>query len=159
MKPLMPCIWFDDQAEPAAKFYTAIWPNSRIVSVTPYPAESPSEKPVGSVMTVIFELDGQPFQGLNGGKEFKLSEAISFVVQCSSQDELDRYNQHLLADGGKQGPCGWVTDKFGVSWQIVPAVMDQLMSGDPVRAARVMKAMLGMMALDLAALEKAHSGS
>ncbi|MEA2843356.1 MAG: hypothetical protein QOJ69_1027 [Actinomycetota bacterium] len=150
---ITPCLWFDDQGEEAATFYTGIFENSRILRVTRYGSAGP--RPEGMVMTVNFELDGQEFVALNGGPEFTFDEAISFQVNCGSQDEVDRF-WASLSDGGQEGPCGWVKDRFGVSWQIVPTVMDELISDpDPDRAQRAMKAMLGMKKLDVAELQRA----
>jgi predicted 3-demethylubiquinone-9 3-methyltransferase (glyoxalase superfamily) len=150
---ITPCLWFDDQGEEAATFYTGIFENSWILRVTRYGSAGP--RPEGMVMTVNFELDGQEFVALNGGPEFTFDEAISFQVNCGSQDEVDRF-WASLSDGGQEGPCGWVKDRFGVSWQIVPTVMDELISDpDPDRAQRAMKAMLGMKKLDVAELQRA----
>jgi predicted 3-demethylubiquinone-9 3-methyltransferase (glyoxalase superfamily) len=150
---ITPCLWFDTQGEDAAKLYTSVFQNSRIVGVTHYGSSGP--RPEGMVMTVDFELDGQPFVALNGGPEFTFDEAISFQVNCESQQEVDEF-WTKLSDGGEQGPCGWVKDRFGVSWQIVPTRMQELITDpDPERAQRAMKAMLGMSKLDIAELERA----
>jgi predicted 3-demethylubiquinone-9 3-methyltransferase (glyoxalase superfamily) len=154
---IAPCLWFDDQAAEAAAFYTSIFPDSRIVRTTHY-TEAGYEihhRPAGSVMTIAFEIAGQPFTALNGGPLFEFSEAISFEVRCDTQQEIDRYWESLCK-GGQPGPCGWLKDKFGVSWQIVPATLDELFTDDdPARSTRVMQAMLGMGKLDMAALESA----
>ena len=153
LRKITPCLWFDDQGEEAATFYTGIFENSRIIDVTHYGSAGP--RPGGMVMTVNFELDGQEFVALNGGPEFTFDEAISFQVNCESQEEVDRFWSQL-GDGGQEGPCGWVKDKFGLSWQIVPTVMDELIRDpDPDRAQRAMKAMLGMSKLDIAELQRA----
>ena len=153
LRKITPCLWFDDQGEEAATFYTGIFENSRIIDVTHYGSAGP--RPEGTVMTVNFELDGQEFVALNGGPEFTFDEAISFQVNCESQEEVDRFWSQL-GDGGQEGPCGWVKDKFGLSWQIVPTVMDELIRDpDPDRAQRAMKAMLGMSKLDIAELQRA----
>lgn len=153
MPAITPCLWFDTEGEDAANFYTAIFPNSRITQVTPYNGAGP--RPAGSVMTVEFELDGRPFVALNGGPEFKFNEAISFQVDCRSQAEVDDY-WDKLGDGGEHGPCGWLKDRFGVSWQIVPARLTELITEtDPETAQRVMAAMLKMGKLDVATLEEA----
>lgn len=153
MPKIRPCLWFDTQAEPAAAFYTSVFPNSRIIETTHYGDAGP--RTAGMVMTVSFELDGTPFLALNGGPEFTFDEAISFVVDCADQDEVDYY-WTALADGGEEGPCGWLKDKFGMSWQIVPVILDQLASDpDQEKAQRVIKAMLQMGKLDVAALERA----
>ncbi len=153
LRKITPCLWFDDQSEEAATFYTGIFENSRILDVTHYGTAGP--RPEGMVMTVNFELDGQEFVALNGGPEFTFDEAISFQVNCDSQEEVDRFWSQL-SEGGQEGPCGWVKDKFGLSWQIVPTVMDKLIRDpDSDRAQRAMKAMLGMSKLDIAELQRA----
>jgi predicted 3-demethylubiquinone-9 3-methyltransferase (glyoxalase superfamily) len=153
LRRITPCLWFDDQGEEAATFYTGIFENSRILDVTHYGPAGP--RPEGMVMTVSFELEGQEFLALNGGPEFTFDEAISFQVNCESQDEVDRFWSQL-GDGGQEGPCGWVKDKFGLSWQIVPTVLDELIRDpDPDRSQRAMKAMLGMSKLDIAELQRA----
>ena len=150
---IVPCLWFDTEGEEAAKFYTSIFENSRIVKVTRYGSAGP--RPEGMVMTVNFELDGQEFIALNGGPQFTFDEAISFQVNCGSQDEVDEL-WTKLSDGGEEGPCGWLKDKYGVSWQIVPTVLDELIGDpDPERSQRAMKAMLGMRKIDIAELERA----
>jgi predicted 3-demethylubiquinone-9 3-methyltransferase (glyoxalase superfamily) len=156
MERLVPCLWFDTEGEEAAEFYTSIFPRSRIVEITHFSAAGPREE--GMVLTVSFELDGQRFIALNGGPEFKFSEAISFQVMCASQEEVDHYWAEL-SDGGEEGVCGWLKDRFGLSWQIVPAVLPELLGDpDPERAARVTEALLKMKKLDLAALERAAAG-
>ena len=150
---IKPFLWFDTQAEEAAKFYTSVFRNSRMGPVTRYPEGGP--RPVGMVMTAEFELEGQPFVALNGGPEFKFTEAVSFAVGCEDQAEIDYYWEKLTA-GGKPVMCGWLVDRYGVSWQIVPGKMDQYFSGtDPKRAERVMQAMHTMVKLDIAKLEEA----
>src|SRR5918997_1239165 len=135
LRKITPCLWFDDQGEEAARFYTGIFDNSRIIDVTHYGSAGP--RPEGMVMTVTFELDGQQFVALNGGPEFTFDEAISFQVNCESQEEIDRYWAALTA-GGQEGPCGWLKDKFGVSWQINPTSMmnEMLLDPDPGKAER-----------------------
>ena len=156
MPKITPCLWFDTQGEEAARFYTSIFPNSRIVDVAHYGEAGPRD--AGTVMVVQFELDGQEFVALNGGPEFTFDEAISFQIDCADQDEGDRYSE-ALTDGGAQGPCGWVKDRFGLSWQVVPTGMGELFADpDQSRAARAMKAMLGMKKLDIAALKAAADG-
>jgi predicted 3-demethylubiquinone-9 3-methyltransferase (glyoxalase superfamily) len=151
---ITPFLWFDQQAEEAASFYTSIFPNSKIVRVDRYGEAGPG--PAGSVMTVQFQLEGQTFTALNGGPHFKFTEAISFVVQCQTQEELDYYWEKLSADGGEV-QCGWLKDKFGLSWQIVPTVLADLLSDpDPEKSQRVMKAMLSMKKLDIRALQQAR---
>lgn len=159
---ITPCLWFDDQAEEAARFYTGIFQRSRIGRITRY-SEAGREihgRQPGSIMTVEFELDGQTFTALNGGPYFRFSEAISFQVHCESQEEIDHLWENLAA-GGDAGAqqCGWLKDRFGVSWQIVPRVLPELVQ-DPRSEAcrRAMQALLGMKKIDLAALERAHHG-
>jgi predicted 3-demethylubiquinone-9 3-methyltransferase (glyoxalase superfamily) len=150
---IVPNLWFDGQAEQAAEFYCSVFPNSRVVTVARYTEAGPG--PAGSVMTVEFELDGDRFVGINGGPEFTFSEAVSFQITCADQAEIDRY-WAALTDGGEEGPCGWLKDRFGLSWQVVPAGMDELFSDpDSGRARRAMEAMFGMRKLDLAALRAA----
>jgi predicted 3-demethylubiquinone-9 3-methyltransferase (glyoxalase superfamily) len=156
---ITPFLWFDDQAEEAVSFYTSIFKNSRIVGVTRYGEEGAevSGRPGGTVMTVAFQLDGQEFVALNGGPIFKFTEAISFVVNCESQDEVDHYWEKLSAGGDpKAQQCGWLKDKYGLSWQIVPAVLGELLSDpDPEKSQRVMKAMLQMKKIDIETLKQA----
>jgi predicted 3-demethylubiquinone-9 3-methyltransferase (glyoxalase superfamily) len=150
---IVPNLWFDGQAEQAAEFYCSVFPNSRVVTVARYTDAGPG--PAGSVMTVEFELDGDRFVGINGGPEFTFSEAVSFQITCADQEEIDRY-WAALTDGGEEGPCGWLKDRFGLSWQVVPTGMDELFSDpDSGRARRAMEAMFGMKKLDLAALRAA----
>jgi len=152
---ITPNLWFDTEAEEAAKFYVSIFPNSRILRTLPY-TESTSK--AGQVMTVEFELDGERFVGINGGPQFKFSEAISFQINCDDQQAIDYYWEKLT-DGGEEGPCGWCRDKFGLSWQVTPAGIDDLFSdADPARADRAMQAMFGMRKLDIAALHAAADG-
>jgi predicted 3-demethylubiquinone-9 3-methyltransferase (glyoxalase superfamily) len=153
MTKLTPCLWFDDQGEEAAAFYTSIFPNSRITEVAHYFEAGPGT--AGAVMTVEFELDGQTFTALNGGPQFTFSEAISFQVDCKDQDEVDFYWSRL-SEGGSTGPCGWLKDQFGVSWQIVPKVLTELLTDpDREKAERAMVAMLAMTKIDIAAIEAA----
>jgi predicted 3-demethylubiquinone-9 3-methyltransferase (glyoxalase superfamily) len=153
---ITPNLWFDTEAEEAADFYISVFPNSRIVHVARYTEAGP--RPAGMVMTVEFELDGQRFVGINGGPEFTFSEAVSFQITCETQDEIDAYWEQLSA-GGSEGPCGWLKDRFGLSWQVVPSGMDELFSDpDPTRATRAMQAMLGMGKLDIEALRAAADG-
>lgn len=157
MQQIVPSLWFDTQAQEAAEFYVSVFPNSRITSTARYTDAGP--RPAGEVMTVEFELDGQRFVAINGGPEFPFTEAVSFMVECADQDELDRFWSLLTADGGSEGPCGWCKDRFGLSWQVVPAGMDALFSGpDTERASRAMRAVFGMTKLDIAALERAADG-
>ena len=153
---ITPCLWFDDRGEEAAQFYTSIFENSRILQVTRYTAAGP--RPEGTVMMVSFELDGMEFIALNGGPQFTFDEAISFQVNCDTQEELDEF-WAKLSEGGEEGPCGWLKDKFGLSWQIVPTIMnDMIRDLDPERLERVMKAMLGVMGkFDITELQRAAS--
>jgi predicted 3-demethylubiquinone-9 3-methyltransferase (glyoxalase superfamily) len=153
---IVPNLWFDTQAEEAAGFYISVFKNSRIVSTTRYPEGAPRE--VGMVMTVEFELDGQRFVGINGGADFKFDEAVSFEIKCETQEEID-YFWERLSEGGSEGPCGWLKDRYGLSWQVVPTGMEELFADpDPKRAERAMQAMLGMGKLDIAALRSAADG-
>ena len=157
IQKITPFLWFDHQAEEAAGFYTSIFPNSKIVKVVRYGAAGPG--PAGSAMTVQFQLEGLSFVGLNGGPHFKFTEAISFVVNCSTQEEVDAYWEKLSA-GGAEVECGWLKDQFGVSWQIVPTALPELLSDpDPVKSQRVMQAMLKMKKLDIRALRHAADNS
>jgi predicted 3-demethylubiquinone-9 3-methyltransferase (glyoxalase superfamily) len=149
-------LWFDGQAEEAAEFYCSIFDNSRVVSTARFTESSPGE--TGTVMVVEWELDGQRFVGINGGPEFKFSEAISLQITCDTQDEIDYYWEKLT-DGGEEGPCGWLKDRYGLSWQVTPTGMDELFADpDESRADRAMKAMLQMKELDIAALREAADG-
>jgi predicted 3-demethylubiquinone-9 3-methyltransferase (glyoxalase superfamily) len=153
MQKLTPCLWFDTEGEEAAKLYTSIFPNSRITNVSHYGEAGPRD--AGTVLTVEFELDGQAFTALNGGPNFKFTEAISFQVSCEDQAEVDRY-WDALGDGGEHGPCGWLKDKFGVSWQIIPKRLPELLEDpDREKSQRVMAAMLKMGTLEVAELERA----
>ena len=160
---ITPFLWFDDQAEAAAAFYTSVFKNSRITATTRYSkeAEQAAGRPAGSVMTIAFELDGQQFTALNGGPVFRFNEALSLVVHCQSQEEVDHYWSRLSEGGDpKAQQCGWLKDRFGLSWQVVPEAANELFDdGDPERAARATKAMFGMKKLDLAALQAAADGS
>ena len=161
MPIITPFLWFDDKAEEAARFYVSIFKNSKLVSVNRY-GESGADvsgRPKGSVMTVEFQLNGQDFVALNGGPLFKFSEAISFVVNCETQREVDEYWERLSA-GGKEGQCGWLKDKYGLSWQVVPTVLVKMVQDtDPKKSERVMHAMLQMQKLDIAALRRAYDNS
>jgi predicted 3-demethylubiquinone-9 3-methyltransferase (glyoxalase superfamily) len=149
-------LWFDTQAEEAAEFYCSIFPNSKIVHIGRYTDAGPRE--AGSVMVVEFDLDGTRLVGINGGPEFTFSEAISLQITCETQQELDRYWDALTA-GGEEGPCGWLKDRYGLSWQVVPVGMDELFRGDSERAKRAMNAMFQMKKLDIAALQAAADGA
>jgi predicted 3-demethylubiquinone-9 3-methyltransferase (glyoxalase superfamily) len=151
---IKPFLWFDGQAEEAVKFYTSIFRKSKIGSIARYPAGSPG--PAGKVMTVEFQLEGQDFIALNGGPQFKFTEAISFSVECETQEEIDHYWEKLLAGGGKPVQCGWLKDKYGLSWQVDPRMLGELFAGkDAKKAERVMQAMLKMVKLDIAKLKEA----
>lgn len=159
---ITPCLWFDDQSEEAVAFYSAIFPNSKVVAVTRY-SEVGREfhgRVPGSVMTVEFELDGQSFTALNGGPLFRFNEAISFQIFCDTQAEIDHYWDRLTEGGDpKAQQCGWLKDRFGVSWQIVPTIMVKLLGDpDPIKAQRVMKAMMGMKKIDIAEIKRAYAG-
>lgn len=152
---VFPCLWFDGNAEEAAEFYVTLLPDSHIDNVWRSPAETPSG-PAGTVLTVDFTVAGQQLQGLNGGPEFKFSEAVSFVIDCEDQAEVDRLWEALTANGGEPGPCGWLKDQFGLSWQIVPRRLGELVNDpDPERARRAVEAMLKMGKIDVAELERA----
>jgi predicted 3-demethylubiquinone-9 3-methyltransferase (glyoxalase superfamily) len=153
MQKITPCLWFDTEGEAAANFYTSVFKNSKILDISRYGEAGP--RPAGTVMTVTFELQGQEFVALNGGPEFTFNEAVSFQVNCETQEEVDEYWTSLSA-GGTPGPCGWLKDRYGVSWQIVPTALSELLSDpDQAKAQRVMKVMLTMSKIDIAALEKA----
>jgi predicted 3-demethylubiquinone-9 3-methyltransferase (glyoxalase superfamily) len=157
---ITPCLWFDGEAEDAAKFYTAVFANSQIKQISRY-TEAGREihgKAPGSVMVVEFELEGQTFTALNGGPQFKFDEAVSFQVMCDTQDEIDHFWARLSA-GGKEGPCGWLKDRFGLSWQIVPSVLPRMMKdADGAKSGRMMSAIMSMKKFDLDALQRAYSG-
>ncbi len=158
--PITPCLWFNTEAEEAAKFYVSIFENSKMGKVSYYSSEGQDihGKKQGSVMTAQFEINGQKFTALNGGPQFKFSEAISFQVACESQKEIDYFSEKLTEGGGEQGPCGWVKDKFGLSWQVFPAVVMKMLSDpDRKKVDRVTKAFMQMKKFDLATLERAYS--
>jgi predicted 3-demethylubiquinone-9 3-methyltransferase (glyoxalase superfamily) len=162
IQKITPCFWFDDQAEEAARFYTAIFNNSKIVSITRY-GEAGHEvhgRPAGTVMTVAFELDGHAFTALNGGPMFKFSEAISFQVSCETQEELDYYWERLSEGGDREAQqCGWLKDKYGASWQVIPNVLLQMLANpDSKKSQRVMKSMLQMKKIDIEELKWAYDG-
>ena len=156
MQKITPFLWFDDKAEEAVDFYTSVFKNSKTISISRYGDAGPGPK--GSVMVAKFQIEGQEFMALNGGPTFTFSPAISFVVNCKTQDEVDEL-WDKLSEGGAKSQCGWLTDKFGLSWQIVPTVLGELMQDkDPVKTNRVMKAMLQMTKLDIEGLRKAYEG-
>ena len=159
-KVITPCLWFDTQAEDAARFYCSVFKNSRLGKISRFPdaGQDVHHKPAGSVMTVEFELDGQPFVALNGGPQFKFDEAVSFQIFCETQSDIDYYWSKLTADGA-EGPCGWLQDKFGLSWQVVPAAIPKMMTDpDAAKSARVMNAFMKMKKLDIAVIERAYAG-
>jgi len=157
MQKISPFLWFDTQAEEAAKFYVSIFKNSKVRNITRYGEAGPG--PEGGVMVVGFELNGQEFIALNGGPQFRFTEAVSFVVNCETQDEVDYYWESL-SEGGQKVQCGWLKDRFGLSWQVVPTALGKLMSDpDPEKAGKVMRAMLQMTKIEIEALERAHSGN
>lgn len=162
MQKITPCLWFDTQAEDAAKLYVSVFPNSKITNTSYYTksSEEDSGKPAGSVLTVEFELDGMAFTALNGGPIFKLSEAVSFQISCKDQTEVDYYWDKLTADGGEPSMCGWLKDKFGLSWQVVPTALPRLLT-DPDEGVRerVMGAMMKMKKIEVAELEAAAAGA
>jgi predicted 3-demethylubiquinone-9 3-methyltransferase (glyoxalase superfamily) len=157
MEKIATCLWYETQAEEAANFYVSIFKNSRIGVITHYGDASAqvSGQPKGSVLTVEFEIAGQKFTALNGGPLFKFNESVSFVINCDTQEEIDYFWEKLTQDGGKESMCGWLKDKFGLSWQVVPALISDLMTGDPGKSERVMRAILQMKKLDLATLKAA----
>lgn len=160
MPKITPFLWFDDKAEEAANFYVSIFKNSRISAITRYDesAAAVSGRPKGSVMTVEFQLDGQEFTALNGGPIFKFNESVSFVVNCETQEEVDRFWEKL-SEGGQTSQCGWLKDKYGLSWQVVPTILAKLFQDkDPEKSKRVMQAMLKMSKLDIKTLKQAYEG-
>lgn len=157
MNKITPCLWFDNNAEDAMNFYCSVFKNSKVLNVSRYTEAGPG-KP-GSVLTAVFEIEAQQITLLNGGPQFKLTEAVSLSVLCDTQQEIDGYWAKLTANGGKESQCGWLKDRFGLSWQIVPRVLPQLLQDkDPKKRDRVMRALLKMIKLDIAALQRAHAG-
>ncbi|MGO4455649.1 VOC family protein [Arthrobacter sp. RAF14] len=157
MSSITNCLWFDGQAEEAAEFYVSVFPDSAVSAVSRYGEGAPF--PAGTALTVEFQLNGTPYQGLNGGPQFTFNESISFSVSCADQAEVDYYWDKLTADGGSEGQCGWLKDKFGVSWQVVPQALGSIMSGDDAAGVgRAMQAFMGMRKFDIAALEAAYRG-
>jgi predicted 3-demethylubiquinone-9 3-methyltransferase (glyoxalase superfamily) len=154
---IYPSLWFDDQAEEAANYYVSIFKNSKILTIARYPAGAPG--PEGSVMTVDFEVNGHRINAINGGPQFTFTEAVSLLVDCDSQEEVDEYWAKLTADGGQEVQCGWLKDKYGLSWQIVPPGFDEMMvTGDPEKSQRAMQAMMQMKKLDVNELRRAYDG-
>jgi predicted 3-demethylubiquinone-9 3-methyltransferase (glyoxalase superfamily) len=161
MQKITPFLWFDHQAEEAAKFYTSVFKNSKVGKILRYDeaAAKASGRPVGSVLTIEFEIEGQKFTALNGGPQFKFNESVSFVVYCQTQDEVDYFWQKLTADGGQESECGWLRDKFGLSWQVTPTVLiEMLHDKDPKKSERVMNAMMQMQKIDISKLKAAYAG-
>ncbi|MDQ0591141.1 VOC family protein [Variovorax paradoxus] len=157
MQKIVPCLWFDRNGEDALKFYTAIFPNSRMTEKQLWGDENPSLK--GSLLTAMFELDGQEFMVLNGGPQYKFTPAISMLVRCETQAEVDNYWERLLEGGGQPVQCGWLTDRYGVSWQVAPTpILRMFKDKDPAKAARAMQAMMKMIKLDIAEVQKAFDG-
>ena len=157
MPKITPFLWYDNQAEEAANFYVSIFKNSKVLGVTRYGEAGPGPK--GSVLTAAFELAGQKFTALNGGPQFKFTEAISFVVNCETQEEVDYFWEKLIAGGGQESMCGWLKDKYGLSWQVVPAILPELLQEtDPEKSNRVMQALMQMKKLDIATLKQAAEG-
>jgi predicted 3-demethylubiquinone-9 3-methyltransferase (glyoxalase superfamily) len=161
MQKITPFLWFDNQAEEAAKFYTSVFKNSKIGKILRYDEASAKAagRPAGSVLTVEFEIGGQKFTALNGGPQFKFNESVSFVVNCKTQEEVDYFWEKLAAGGGQESACGWLKDKFGLSWQVTPTVLiDMLNDKDPKKAERVMKAMMQMQKIEINKLKAAYAG-
>ena len=161
MQKITPFLWFDDQAEEAVNFYTSLFKNSKIGRIFRNTEEAAEKtgRPVGSVLTIEFEIEGQKFVALNGGPLFKFNESISFVINCETQEEVDYFWGKLTADGGEESACGWLKDKFGLSWQVTPTVLiDMLHDKDPEKAERVMKAMLQMQKIEIPKLKAAYGG-
>ena len=159
MQKITPFLWFDSEAEEAVQFYLSVFKDGKIISKARYPATAPSHLPAGKVMTIAFELNGQQFVALNGGPGYPFTNAVSLVVNCGSQDEIDYYWEKLAADGGEQIQCGWLKDKFGMPWQIVPAqIWDWLNGDDPAKVQRVTSAVWQMEKLDFAELQRAAAG-
>lgn len=159
MPQQIPCLWFDGQAEEAASLYTSVFPNSSIGAITRYGPDMPPPMKEGDVLTVDFTLDGQPYTALNGGPQFRFSEAVSFQIVCQDQEESDRYWNQLTADGGEESMCGWLKDRFGLSWQVFPEELIRLTTDpDPGRAQRATQAMLQMRRIDLAEIRRAADG-
>jgi predicted 3-demethylubiquinone-9 3-methyltransferase (glyoxalase superfamily) len=161
MQKITPFLWFDHQAEEAAKFYTSVFKNSKVGKILRYDEATAKAAggPVGSVLTIEFEIDGQKFTALNGGPQFKFNESVSFVVDCKTQEEVDYFWEKLTAGGGQESECGWLKDKFGLSWQVTPTVLiDMLNDKDPKKAERVMKAMMQMQKIEINKLKAAYAG-
>jgi len=161
MQKITPFLWFDHQAEEAAKFYTSVFKNSKVGKILRYDEATAKAAggPVGSVLTIEFEIEGQKFTALNGGPQFKFNESVSFVVDCKTQEEVDYFWEKLTAGGGQESECGWLKDKFGLSWQVTPTVLiDMLNDKDPKKAGRVMKAMMQMQKIEINKLKAAYAG-
>jgi predicted 3-demethylubiquinone-9 3-methyltransferase (glyoxalase superfamily) len=162
MQKITPFLWFDGEAEEAAKFYVSVFKNSKVGKIARYDEEAARKtgRAAGSVLTVEFELDGERFVALNGGPQFRFNESVSFVVNCETQEEIDYYWEKLSASGGETNKCGWLKDKFGLSWQVTPIVLGEMLADpDSAKSQRVMKAMMGMEKLDISALRKAYGNA
>jgi len=158
MPKITPFLWFDDRIEDAIELYTSVFPHAKVHKITRYGEGAPVSP--GKVMSAVFELEGQTFYALNGGPMHRFSEAVSFFVRCETQAEVDHYWNRLTADGGVEQPCGWLKDKFGLSWQIIPETLERYLSDpDPARSQRVMQAMMQMKKIDIAALDRAYAGT
>jgi predicted 3-demethylubiquinone-9 3-methyltransferase (glyoxalase superfamily) len=161
MQKITPFLWFDHQAEEAAKFYTSVFKSSKVGRILHYdePSAKAAGRPVGSVLTIEFEIEGQKFTALNGGPEFKFNESVSFVVNCKTQEEVDYFWEKFIAGGGQESACGWLKDKFGLSWQVTPIVLIEMLNDkDAKKAERVMKAMMQMQKIDIKKLNAAYAG-
>jgi predicted 3-demethylubiquinone-9 3-methyltransferase (glyoxalase superfamily) len=161
LQRITPFLWFDSQAEDAAKFYTSVFKNSRIVRISKYPnaGQEGHHKPAGSVMTVDFEIEGQPFTAINAGPAFTFTEAVSFVIHCQNQEEVDYFWQKLIAGGGAPSACGWLKDRYGLSWQVTPEILlDMIHDKDEAARTRAFSAMMTMTKIDIAELKRAHAG-
>lgn len=157
MQKITPFLWFDGKAEEAVNFYVSLFPNSKVVTISRYGNEVPAMK--GKVLTAVFQIDGQEFMAIDGGPQFHFTEALSMLVHCEDQTEVDKLWNALTADGGAESQCGWLKDKYGLSWQIVPNALGEMMSaGDPVKGGRMMQALMKMKKLDIAELKKAYEG-
>lgn len=159
MQKITPCLWFDTRAEEAVNYYTSIFRNSKIVDIARFSeaGAGASGQKAGTVMTVLFQIEGQEYLALNGGPEFKFTEAVSFIVNCKTQEEIDHYWEKL-SEGGEEGPCGWLKDRYGLSWQIVPVQLGEMMRDkDPEKSNRVMRAMLAMKKIDISMLQQAYN--
>jgi len=157
MQPITACLWFDNRIEEAVNFYMSVFKDGKITDTTTYPEGGP--QPKGTILTISFEANGQKFLALNGGPQFKFTEAVSFLIECETQDEIDDYWRNLTAGGGEEGPCGWLKDKYGLSWQVAPRLLLEVWKDkDAAKATRAMAAMMQMKKIDIAAIRKAING-